>query len=408
MGKTADGQAPKGKGPTRFSLSTKSSIGTSVEEDDDALDISDAASSPPFTEHAHQLEPMCSRSTRPQLSQIKISVTISPDAEATVTTPAGHGCSSATPEESPSSIAYTTISQLPSSSNHRSIQPSNAAERQPAAYSNTSRRSTRKASLKRRSSKTLPAHPRTNSRHRSATSTWTPSSSPTRIQVTSTQRTDFDRFMKIFHPAPASRIPIPIAWRHISPRARSLREPSSPLRRVASIRVKPHKTVVRKRSQSARPNSALLLQAIAARPVSHFPVPRRPSIKRTNSQVTVKRHVANATLGRRSSRAAGTRLKRQKTLPLDWRLDKSLYMGSEDVPPIPVLSGSARSRFFPPQTPNDPPASSSAKGDVCDKVSTGVEADAMDDDDDGWESEVSGNEVWFDASDVAVVDCSSN
>jgi hypothetical protein len=68
MGKTADGQAPKGKGPTRFSLSTKSSIGTSVEEDDDALDISDAASSPPFTEHAHQLEPMCSRSTRPQLS----------------------------------------------------------------------------------------------------------------------------------------------------------------------------------------------------------------------------------------------------------------------------------------------------------------------------------------------------
>jgi hypothetical protein len=410
IGKTVDSQPLKYKDRTRSSLSAKLSNVASAEEDN-TLDISDAALFPPDTEHYLRLEPLCSHTTRsipPQISQIEISSTISLNFEATANnTPSDDDHSSTMHEALPSSIAYHTTSQPQSSCSRRSRQPLNATEHYSAAYNNTPPRRTQQISLKRRGSKTLPARPRTKSHHRSATSTWASSSSPTRIRVTSTHRTDYNRLMRILHPAPASRIPIPVAWRHVTPRTRSFRDPSSPPKRVPSIRVRTTKTLVRKRSQAMRPDSALLLQAIAARPASCFYVARRPTIKRANSQVNAKRHVATSTLGRRSIRAAGIRLKRQKTLPLDWRFETWMHMGSKDIPPMPTLGGSVRSRFLPHRTVNDQYTNHAGKRDVCGKVSTRVEVTPTDDEG-GWESDVSGNEIWFDASDIAVVDGPSN
>jgi hypothetical protein len=428
IGKPMDNQSRNGKVRRRLSLSVKSSILTTVEEDK-ALD---ASLSSPVTDHARLPEPLrtCTPSSLPlQSSQIEMSATLLPVIQTSKNyLLADRGHSSTAPEESYSLIAYHDPSQLQSSSHLRSIKTSNATKLKCAAYDNASFKSTRRFLSKRQRSRTLSTHQRTSNHHPSTTSTWTSSPSSTKLQITSADLADYDRIMKVFHPTQASRIPIPVAWRHITPRAYCFRGPSSPYRNIATTPARPRNAVVnspasrciteprrrtRHQSQSKTLNSVPILQAIAARPASYFPAARAPVTETSSSYMTAKRHVAGSTLGRRLIRTSTTRLKRQKTLPLDWRLKNSLKMESANIPPMPtrVRSGSVRSRFLPPVTLDDPARNNVGEDDVRGKVDADVQESSIGvydsgtatDDDNDWESFVSGEEVWFEASEVAVV-----
>jgi hypothetical protein len=283
--------------------------------------------------------------------------------------PFDQGRSSEAPERSPTSITWKSTSQLQSSRHNPSLRSSDFGEYESATYNQTSAQTTRQYARMRHSTMTLSGRLRTNSRCRPSTQTHstrtrTPSPSDGLITVGTAS---YERIANAARKAQCSRIPIPVAWQNITPRAYNFRGPSSPYQNVTTVPLRAEKMRMDSKcatepqlptppwsSMSPDPNSSPILRDIAARLVPYFSSPECRTNEESRSQVTPKRRVDSSTLDRRPQRSSPTRLQRQKTLPRDWRVKDSL---SGSMSPMPtssrVLSGSNRSRFLPPVTLND-------------------------------------------------------
>jgi hypothetical protein len=283
--------------------------------------------------------------------------------------PFDQGRSSEALERSPLFIPWDSISQLQISCHNPSLQSSDFGEHESAAYNQTSSETTRQYAQMRHSTKTLPTRLRTNSRCRPstqthATRTRTPSLSDGLITVGTAS---YERIANAARKAQYSRIPIPVAWQNITPRAYNFRGPSSPYQNVTTVPLRAEKMRMDSKcatepqlstppwsSMSPDPNSSPILRDIAARSVPYFSSPECRTNEESRSQVPPKRRVDSSTIDRRPQRSSPTHLQRQKTLPRDWRVKNSL---SRSMSPMPtssrVLSGANRSRFLPPVTLND-------------------------------------------------------
>jgi hypothetical protein len=151
-------------------------------------------------------------------------------------------------------------------------------------------------------------------------------------------QTDYQRLMRAFFRAPASRIPIPVAWRGTAPRAYSFRGPTSPFQRVATAPVprtkkntKPaapvYATEPRRATSSRIPSPTPATNATtkySAKCYSSCLTDAENLVTdESNRHLSRDEHAAVPTPARPSTLTRGRRLRYVKTLPLNWSPEKT-------------------------------------------------------------------------------------
>jgi hypothetical protein len=219
-----------------------------------------------------------------------------------------------------------------------------------------------------------------------------------RIRITNSTRAEYERLMKVFFKAPASRRPIPTAWRKTPP---GVHGPSSSTCRRES---RASSTTVSSRNSNSR------LQAIASRPLQQLPCPGHVVSSRSGTR-------RGHTIPGSRRRSTVTRARRNRTLPHGWTArgpvtpavaptDTNICVaedvdGSDDMSCLESLGveGEDVNGVCSGLCKGEGDISVQGAGGSCAASLVGLGKIT-----DDLESVVSGEDVWFDVSDVAVVD----
>jgi hypothetical protein len=195
---------------------------------------------------------------------------------------------------SPMTVTYGTTTEPPSPSPQGVSQTPTIVEPEATSEGRLLAHPTMQIVLRQEGPNTAPLSSSTTNLQQWPTSSSTPSiPSIQRSKLTPSERVDYDRYRKVFYRQPATRIPIPTAWRSSPRRAYIFRGPSSPFRDVATTPIaslkkdlvsvrrvfatEPWRSTPSPQSTTSTADAASTLQAIAARPAVRFVTPAATS-----------------------------------------------------------------------------------------------------------------------------------